>query len=198
MLGIALLRLNLTLFWVLGIGTGSAFLSSVPVAGPKRLRPEGRRHVPLAALQVTIHIRGRERGGEDWIEDACSMYKKRLTSHRIELKTVWHKTDEQLVAAAAGATHPFIGLDLQGAALDSSKFQQLVFGKLEEGGSRLGFVIGGAEGLPPELRPGGSKKVISDHVSLSKMTFTHQMARLLLSEQIYRAAEIKRGSGYHK
>lgn len=63
---------------------------------------------------------------------------------------------------------------------------------LPTGGSRLVFVIGGAEGLPPSLKK--SKELWS----LSKLTFTHQWARVLLTEQIYRATEIKKGSGYHK
>jgi 23S rRNA (pseudouridine1915-N3)-methyltransferase len=65
---------------------------------------------------------------------------------------------------------------------------------LEEGGSRLTFVIGGAEGLPQEIKQQQQR----DMLSLGMMTFTHQFARLLLMEQIYRASEIKKGSGYHK
>jgi len=67
---------------------------------------------------------------------------------------------------------------------------------LELGGSRLVFVIGGAEGLPHELKYG--LKNGHNLLSLSKLTFTHQFARTLLMEQIYRASEIKKGSGYHK
>ena len=55
------------------------------------------------------------------------------------------------------------------------------------------FFIGGADGLPAELKADRSRLL-----SLSKLTFTHQMARLLLVEQIYRATEIRKGSGYHK
>jgi 23S rRNA (pseudouridine1915-N3)-methyltransferase len=57
----------------------------------------------------------------------------------------------------------------------------------------MAFVIGGAEGLPRELKE-GNKPLLS----LSKMTWPHQMARMLLAEQIYRASEIRKGSGYHK
>ena len=53
-------------------------------------------------------------------------------------------------------------------------------------------MIGGAEGLPPSLKKN------QELWSLSKLTFTHQWARVLLTEQIYRATEIKKGSGYHK
>lgn len=80
--------------------------------------------------------------------------------------------------------------------MDSPAFSKFVFSKLEEGGSRLTFVVGGAEGLPPGLKskpPQGGTKL-----SLSSMTFTHLWARALLAEQIYRASEIRRGSKYHK
>jgi 23S rRNA (pseudouridine1915-N3)-methyltransferase len=62
------------------------------------------------------------------------------------------------------------------------------------GGSRLAFVIGGAEGLPASIK--GSRQY--EFWSLSKLTFTHQWARVLLTEQLYRATEIRKGSGYHK
>ena len=60
-------------------------------------------------------------------------------------------------------------------------------------GARLSFVIGGAEGLSKEV----SEKALAK-ISLSKLTFTHQLTRLILIEQIYRAYEIDKGSQYHK
>ena len=57
----------------------------------------------------------------------------------------------------------------------------------------MSFFIGGAEGLPPELKA-DRKRLLS----LGSLTLTHQMARLILVEQVYRATEIRRGSGYHK
>jgi 23S rRNA (pseudouridine1915-N3)-methyltransferase len=56
----------------------------------------------------------------------------------------------------------------------------------------LTFVIGGPEGLPPSL------KKYPDRLSLSPLTFTHQIVRLVLVEQLYRAIEIAKGSSYHK
>ena len=54
------------------------------------------------------------------------------------------------------------------------------------------FVIGGPEGLPPVLKKGRTM------ISLSKMTFTHQLVRLILMEQIYRAFAIANRLPYHK
>ena len=168
--------------------------------------PRRGRHSILCALRINIHIRGRERGGEKWIEEGYDQYAIRLRPQGIELRTIWHKTDAKLLAAISGkgidADSPKICLDVLGKEKTSPAFSELCFQRLEQGGSRLCFVIGGAEGLPDELRPGqrddtGIDGTI-DHFSLSRLTFTHQMARVLLAEQIYRAAEIRRGSGYHK
>ncbi len=109
--------------------------------------------------------------------------------------------------------HTVILLDPMGKMKTSEQFSEDMYDWLDRGGSRLSFVIGGAEGLPPELKydfggsggknakggggggGGGSRFQL---LSLSTLTFTHQFARTLLMEQIYRASEIKRGSGYHK
>jgi 23S rRNA (pseudouridine1915-N3)-methyltransferase len=63
---------------------------------------------------------------------------------------------------------------------------------MEKGGANVTFIIGAYDGLPEEIR---SKYPL---ISLSQMTWTHSMARLLLIEQVYRASEIRKGSGYHK
>lgn len=60
------------------------------------------------------------------------------------------------------------------------------------GKSNITFAIGGAFGLSPELI-----KAADERLSFSKMTFTHQMIRLLLVEQVYRAFKINRGEPYH-
>ena len=79
-------------------------------------------------------------------------------------------------------------LDERGTNLDSFKFADW----LEDAGVPIVFVIGGALGLDEEII-GRADKVIA----LSKLTFTHEMARLLLVEQLYRASTIKRGKEYH-
>ena len=65
--------------------------------------------------------------------------------------------------------------------------------KMVEGKSHINFVIGGSYGLSDEL-----KNRLNDSFSLSKMTFLHQMTRLILLEQIYRALKINRNETYHK
>ncbi|HWR08557.1 23S rRNA (pseudouridine(1915)-N(3))-methyltransferase RlmH [Sporomusa sp.] len=85
-----------------------------------------------------------------------------------------------------------IVLDVAGQALSSeqlaAKFDSLAL----SGNSDITFVIGGAFGLSAELVAAGKERL-----SFSKMTFTHQMIRLLLVEQVYRAFKISRGEPYH-
>ncbi len=83
-------------------------------------------------------------------------------------------------------------MDAAAKPMDSETFSTFIIKKFEEEGSRLAIVIGGAEGLPLPLK--------QHHIliSLSPMTFTHQLVRLILVEQIYRAFEIDKGSRYHK
>lgn len=86
-----------------------------------------------------------------------------------------------------------IGLDLNKKELNSVEFADFLQNKLVLGGSNISFVIGGSYGLSDEL-----KQRMNDSVSLSKMTFLHQMTRLILLEQIYRAFKINRNETYHK
>ena len=86
-----------------------------------------------------------------------------------------------------------IGLDLDKKELDSVAFSGYLMKKLEENGSSISFVIGGSYGLSDAL-----KKKVNDSLSLSKMTFLHQMTRLILLEQIYRAFKIINNETYHK
>lgn len=127
---------------------------------------------------------------EEWLESAIAEYLKRL-QQTATITFVWAKNDAQLLALAE-KEEGLICLDASGHAMDSLKFSSFLMKELEMRGARLTFVIGGAEGLPIPLKKGYPL------ISLSPMTFTHQMVRLLLVEQIYRAIEIDKGSSYHK
>ena len=86
-----------------------------------------------------------------------------------------------------------IGLDLNKKEYTSPEFAKYINDKLELNGANISFVIGGSYGLSEEL-----KNRCNDSISLSKMTFLHQMTRLILLEQIYRAFKINRNETYHK
>lgn len=90
-------------------------------------------------------------------------------------------------------TDYLISLDLNQKELSSVEFSSYIAKKLEIGGSSISFVIGGSYGLSNDL-----KKRANDSISLSKMTFLHQMTRLILLEQIYRAFKINNHETYHK
>mmetsp|Transcript_21948 Transcript_21948/g.24980 ORF Transcript_21948/g.24980 Transcript_21948/m.24980 type:complete len:250 (+) Transcript_21948:13-762(+) len=162
-------------------------------------------------LEVNIRIVGRKNGIEQWLQEAYEMYETRL-SRDITVQTTFHKNNSDLIKGIKQDSNKGYGivlLDEKGKAYTSQEFSEKVYDWLDIGGSRLVFVIGGADGLPPELKAyqydynyGGSSdgifKTKPIFICLSLMTFTHQWARTILIEQIYRAAEIQKGSGYHK
>lgn len=83
-------------------------------------------------------------------------------------------------------------LDVYGKTMSSEDLAKTV-AKLEvDGVSDMAFIVGGAFGVSDELR-----KSVNYKLSFSPMTFTHQMVRLLLVEQIYRASKINRNEPYH-
>lgn len=127
---------------------------------------------------------------EPWLKEAIKEYFKRL-QNIVAIEFVWAKSDEQLIALASKESF-LICLDAQGKLMDSHQFSTFLIKQFENAGSRLAMVIGGAEGLPEPL------KAQFPLISLSPMTFTHQIVRLILIEQIYRAFEIAKGSSYHK
>lgn len=96
-----------------------------------------------------------------------------------------------LAAVAPGAV--IVALDGRGKQLSSEDFAKTVAGWEMQGAKHVCYLIGGPEGH--------SAKVVAAAdllLSLSKMTFTHDMARMLLIEQLYRAYTINAGEKYHK
>lgn len=86
-----------------------------------------------------------------------------------------------------------ITLEIEGNNLSSEEFSRKIKEISSSGVNELVFVIGGANGLSEDV-----KKRTDFRLSFSKMTFTHQMARLMLVEQIYRAFKILNGENYHR
>jgi 23S rRNA (pseudouridine1915-N3)-methyltransferase len=86
-----------------------------------------------------------------------------------------------------------VAVDLNGPQRDSETFAKYLDSLFVRGNSEIVFVIGGSLGLSPEVQSRADEVV-----TLSKMTFTHQMTRVILLEQIYRAFKINRNETYHK
>jgi len=128
---------------------------------------------------------------EPWLQIGLEEYTMRLKG-AIEIHWRLAK-DEKTLAEWLSEEPYFIALDPKGKLLDSVAFSAFFFRELEHRGCRLTLAIGGAEGFSPEV-----KSKASHLISFSPLTFTHQITRLILLEQLYRALEIRRGSPYHK
>ncbi len=86
-----------------------------------------------------------------------------------------------------------IALCIEGTALDSVQLSLLIQRCATQGQSKLCFIIGGSAGLHPRI-----KELAHFRLSMSKMTFPHHLARVMLLEQLYRGFKIIEGSKYHK
>ena len=86
-----------------------------------------------------------------------------------------------------------VALEIRGTAMSSEELAAFVDKAALDGRSRLTFIIGGSNGLSGDVLARSDKKL-----SFSRMTFPHQMMRVILAEQLYRAFKINRGETYHK
>ena len=109
------------------------------------------------------------------------------------LSTDQQKQQEgELILKQLQAGDHVVLLDEHGKELRSVEFSAYMEQKMQTVGKRLVFVIGGPYGFSPEVYGRANEKL-----SLSKMTFSHQMVRLIFVEQLYRAMTIMRGEPYH-
>ena len=128
---------------------------------------------------------------EAWLRIALSEYEKRL-SPVMEIIWIQPKDDADLIERLSQEPE-YIALDPNGDLMGSVEFSKKILKFFEKNNARATFAIGGPDGFPPNL----SKKPALCW-SLSLLTFTHQLTRLVLVEQIYRAMEIAKNSPYHK
>lgn len=128
---------------------------------------------------------------EEWLENALTEYEKRL-SRICTIHWVLAKDKNRLKRLCEKESF-FIALAPNGKNYTSKSFSQKLSMQLQTQHSSLAFLIGGIDGIDT-----GLLKKAYDIWSLSALTFTHQIARLILLEQIYRAFEIQKGSKYHK
>lgn len=102
------------------------------------------------------------------------------------------RSEGERLLAALRPGEKVVVLDERGTQLDSRSFAAKLGGWRDQGVRDVAFVIGGAYGLTEEVRKRGDLLL-----SLSAMTFPHQLVRVLFAEQLYRAMSILQGTGYH-
>ena len=157
---------------------------------------------------VSMNVKLRTVGKTDvpWVKEGLDLYVSRLrhyvpfTVEEIpELKKVSALTEEQikqkegeLILKQISPQDAVILLDEHGLQMRSVEFASWLEKQLSGGSKGLVFVIGGAYGFSKEVYERANGKL-----SLSKMTFSHQMVRAVFAEQLYRACTILKGEPYH-
>ena len=146
---------------------------------------------------------------EKYFADAIAEYSKRLSTfckftitelpeeklrgdNPSEIDAVIHSEGKRIMQKISPADY-VIAMCIEGKQLSSEELSATLGNLAVTGRSTVDFVIGGSYGLSDEV-----KKRADLRLSMSRMTFPHTMARMILSEQIYRACEIATNGKYHK
>ena len=155
-------------------------------------------------MKITLLTVGKT--DRDWVKQGLDIYVSRL-KHYIpfniveipELKNVSALTKDQiktregeLILKNIRPTDDVILMDERGREYTSVELAKVIQEKISYVGKDMVFVIGGAYGFSQEVYSRANSKI-----SLSKMTFSHQMVRAIFAEQLYRAFTIMRGEPYH-
>jgi 23S rRNA (pseudouridine1915-N3)-methyltransferase len=139
--------------------------------------------------KVKLLVVGRVK--KDWLREGLAVYLKRLPELEIlELKDTNPDREGEQILAILKPSDRLIALTEEGKTYSSVAFAELLS---QANSNSLVFAIGSADGLSSTL-----KQQAAHLLSLSPMTFPHEVARLLLVEQLYRAKTILQGSQYHK
>ncbi len=159
-------------------------------------------------LDITVICMGRLK--EKFYIDAASEYIKRLGAYcRIsvlelsEARRPSSPSDRDIelamereadaIEAALPKGAAVIAMCVEGNELSSTELSEKLSAMASGGTSKIAFVIGGSDGLSDRIK---SRAVL--RLSMSKMTFPHHLARVMLLEQLYRALNIASGGKYHK
>jgi 23S rRNA (pseudouridine1915-N3)-methyltransferase len=110
----------------------------------------------------------------------------------IEMEQVKNKEGERILAKISPDTY-VIALAIEGKMKTSEELAKQLDQLATYGKSKVAFIIGGSLGLGKDVM-----QRANDTLSFSKMTFPHQLMRLVLVEQVYRSFRINRGEPYHK
>ncbi len=149
-------------------------------------------------LKVTIIATGKLK--ERFWKDACAEYQKRLGGYvSLDVREVPDSSidrEAQLIDAALngiGTAAHVVLLDIKGRETSSEELASKLDGLAIRGVSHVVFVIGGSNGVAKNV-----KARASERMSFGPITLPHNLARVVLLEQIYRACKINRGEPYHK
>ena len=141
-------------------------------------------------MNINVVLEGKLK--DPWFKMGVDEFKKRLTGY-IDLKIIEVSSMDDYIKTLKPNDYK-ITLEIEGKELSSVEFANKIR-EIETDGfyNKIVFLIGGSEGLSKEVRN------ISDFkFSMSKLTFLHQEAVLILTEQIYRGIKILKGETYHK
>jgi 23S rRNA (pseudouridine1915-N3)-methyltransferase len=145
----------------------------------------------LSSIVILAVGRVRERGLREVIDDYVKRVARHFPIEEIEVK------DAPMPALRAALEKKLpdgahvVALDARGKTMTSEAFARWLEVRTTSGKGKVVFVLGGADGLPPEILARAAETV-----SLSTMTFPHRLARVILVEQLYRSVTILRGEPY--
>lgn len=159
-------------------------------------------------MKITIIAVGKLK--EKYWKQAIAEYEKRLTAYtKVEIievpdeKAPENMSDKEIeqvkekegqrILAKIKPQSTVITLEIQGKMLSSEGLAKELDQRMTQGASNFTFIIGGSNGLHQDVMNRSNFAL-----SFSKMTFPHQMMRVVLLEQVYRAFKINRGEAYHK
>jgi len=141
-----------------------------------------------------------------WVKEGLDIYVSRL-KHYVQFKVTEipelkkaqalsrdqiKEKEGELILKQLEQSDTLVLLDEHGIEYRSTEFAGFIEKHMLSGTKRLVFAVGGAYGFSPEVHSRARAKM-----SLSKMTFTHQMVRTIFAEQLYRAFTILKGEPYH-
>ena len=147
---------------------------------------------------------------EQWHKQACDEYIKRLSRYcKTEIRQVDDErpkgkegaaekqrileAEGKRILAALAENETVVALDVKGKAVSSEEMAELFEDLTLRGKSSIAIIIGGSLGLSEDVL-----KRADIRISLSKMTFNHMLARVIILEQIYRCFKIMSNETYHK
>jgi len=162
-------------------------------------------------VKIKVLVAGKTK--EEWIKQGMLHYlrllrkycktevvevkEEKATSSK-DVKAILDAEGERIIErlrkeSGSGSSVLSVALDKGGKELSSEGLAHLLKQEMNRGSSEFIFILGGPLGLSPRVLNSCRLKL-----SLSRMTFTHEMSRMILSEQLYRAFSILHGSDYHK